>query len=50
MLTPPHIVEHLTKLDVAERELRAAICLLFDDGDPVAVHTLAASALGILED
>jgi hypothetical protein len=50
MLTTAFGVEHLTKLDVAERELRAAICLLFDDGDPVAVHTLAASALGILED
>jgi hypothetical protein len=50
MLATAFGVEHLTKLDVAERELRAAICLLFDDGDPVAVHTLAASALGILED
>ena len=50
MLMTAHGVEHLTKLDVAERELREAIWLLFHDRNAVAVHTLATSALAILED
>jgi hypothetical protein len=50
MLTPPHVVEHLTKLDVAKRELREAIWLLFHERDAVAVHILAAAAHQILGD
>jgi hypothetical protein len=34
----------ITKLDAAKRQLRAAITLWFTDGDPVAIHTLAAAA------
>ena len=34
----------ITKLDVAEREIVAAIQLLFSGGDPIAVYTLANSA------
>lgn len=37
----------LTKLDVAQREIIAAVRLLFGGGDPVAVCVLAASARGI---
>src|SRR5262249_30225958 len=34
----------ITKLAVAEREIVAAVRLLFDGGDPIAVYLLAASA------
>jgi hypothetical protein len=34
----------LTKLDVAEREIVAAIRLFFDGGDPIAVYVVAAAA------
>jgi hypothetical protein len=34
----------ITKLDVAEREIVAAVRLLFDGGDPIAVYLLAAAA------
>jgi hypothetical protein len=34
----------ITKLDVAEREIVAAVQLLFDGGDPIPVYTLAAAA------
>jgi len=34
----------LTKLDVAEREIVAAVQLFFDGGDQIAVHVLAAAA------
>jgi hypothetical protein len=33
---------------VARRQLRTAIRLWFDDGDPVSIHTLAAAAYEIL--
>src|SRR4051794_23462678 len=32
------------KLDAARRQLDAAIDLYFADGDPIAIHTLAAAA------
>jgi hypothetical protein len=41
---------HLNKLDAARRQLKVAICLLFDDKDPVAVHTLIGAASGIISD
>lgn len=34
----------ITKLDVAEREIMAAVQLLFDGGDPIPVYALAAAA------
>jgi hypothetical protein len=36
------------KLDAARRQLRTAITLWFNDGDPVAVHTLASAAYEII--
>lgn len=41
---------HLTKLDAARRQLKVAIHLLFDDADPVAVHTLVGAASIIISD
>ena len=40
----------LSKLDAARRQLHAAIILLFDSGDPVAVHTLVGAASVIISD
>jgi hypothetical protein len=40
----------LTKFDVARRQIDAAIKLLFQGGDTVAVHTLSMAAFGILYD
>lgn len=40
----------MTKLDVAQREINAAVRLLFDRGDPLAVMMIAAAARGILSD
>lgn len=40
----------ITKLDAARRQLRAAVRLLFDGGDPVAVHTLVGAASVIISD
>ncbi|MEK7992289.1 MAG: hypothetical protein AAB403_00650 [Planctomycetota bacterium] len=34
----------VSKLDAARRQIDTAIALWFDDGDPVAVHTLTAAA------
>lgn len=42
--------EVITKLDAARRQLEVAIGLYFDDGETVAIHTLAAAAVGILDD
>ena len=39
-----------TKRDAAVRQLDGAIGLLFTDGDPLAVRTLAGAAYGILAD
>lgn len=38
----------VTKLDAARRQLRTAIELWFQDGDPVAIHTLAYAAHEII--
>lgn len=40
--------ETVTKLEVAERQLRVAIRMFFERRDMIAVHTLAAAALDIL--
>ncbi len=40
----------ITKLDAARRQLRTAIDLWFRDGDPVAIHTLAAASYQIIHD
>ncbi|MDD5411815.1 MAG: hypothetical protein PHF31_10450 [Methylobacter sp.] len=40
----------ITKLDAARRQLHVAIMLLFDDGDPIAVHTLVGAASVIISD
>jgi hypothetical protein len=39
----------VTKLEAARRQLKTAIKLWFEDGDPVAVHTLIAAAYEILD-
>ena len=41
---------HITKLAAAERQLRAAIRLYFDEEDELAVHTVAAAACQLLAD
>src|SRR5438045_2665233 len=38
----------ISKLDAARRQLQTAISLWFNDGDPVAIHTLAAAAYEII--
>lgn len=40
----------LNKIDAARRQLRVAIRLLFDDEDPVVVHTLVGAASVIITD
>ena len=40
----------LTKLDVARRQLDLAICLFFDDSDPVSIHTLTEASSQVLHD
>ena len=40
----------LNKFDAARRQLRFAIRLLFDDEDPVAIHTLVGAASAIISD
>jgi hypothetical protein len=40
----------VSKIEAANRQLDAAIELLFSDGDPIAVHTLAGAASGLAAD
>lgn len=40
----------VSKLDVARRQLEQAIFLFFNDGDPIAIHTLVAAAYNIVRD
>jgi hypothetical protein len=40
----------VNKIDAARRQIDAAIRMLFDNGDPVAIHTLAAAGGRILRD
>jgi hypothetical protein len=39
----------VTKLDAARRQLKTAIKLWFEDGDPVAIHTLIVAAYEIID-
>lgn len=43
-------MQQISKLDAASRQLDAAISLLFANGDPIAVHTLAVAAANIFAD
>lgn len=40
----------ISKLDAAKRQLEAFIRMYFNNGDPVAMHTLVAAAFGIVRD
>jgi hypothetical protein len=40
----------ISKLDAARRNLAAAVRLFFERGDPIAIHTLAAAAQGVIRD
>jgi hypothetical protein len=40
--------EQITKLNAAQRQLKTAIRLYFQDGDMVSIHTLAAAAQEVL--
>jgi hypothetical protein len=40
----------ISKLEGARRNLAAAVRLFFENGDPIAVHTLAAAAQGVIRD
>lgn len=40
----------IQKLEAARRNLAAAVHLFFERGDPIAVHTLAAAAQGVIRD
>jgi hypothetical protein len=39
---------HLSKLDVALRQLETAVTLYFHSADPVSIHTLTAAAYNVL--
>lgn len=41
---------HISKLDAARRQIDVAIRLLFEGGDPVAVHTLVGASSVIISD
>lgn len=41
---------HLSKIDIAKRQLETAITLYFQRADPVSIHTLAAAAYDVLHD
>jgi len=47
---PAMTIESASKLDAATRQLHMAIRLYFQDADPLAIHTLAGAAHGILAD
>lgn len=40
----------ISKLEGARRNLKAAVRLFFENGDPIAIHTLAAAAQGVIRD
>ncbi len=44
------LIERVSKLDAARRQLRTVIRLFFQDGDAVSIHTLTAAAEGLLSD
>jgi hypothetical protein len=43
-------IQSVSKCEVATRQLRAAIRLYFEDAEPLAIHTLAGAAHGLLRD
>ena len=43
-------IEKISRVDAAKRQLETAIKLIAQDGDPVAIHTLAAASQQILRD
>lgn len=47
--TPPEAPLQISKREICEREINAAIELLAADGDPVAIHVLAMAALHVIE-
>lgn len=47
-MSPPKDGITITKLDAAQRQLRTAIHLWFQDGDPVSIHALLAAAHEII--
>jgi hypothetical protein len=49
-MTVPVAKITITKLDAARRQLGIAISLWFQDGDEVAIHTLACAAHQIIHD
>lgn len=49
-MTDVGITQSVSKLDAAARQLQMTIVLYFQDGDVLAVHTLAAAARGVLHD
>lgn len=40
----------ITKIEAASRQLNVAIDLFFNQGDPIAIHTLAAAAFRVIKD
>ena len=46
----PSQIMRITKLDAARRQLRTAIDLWVNDGDPVSIHTLAFAAHQVIHD
>jgi hypothetical protein len=40
----------VNKLDAARRQIDTAICMLFAEDDPVAVHTLVCAGWQVLRD
>jgi len=41
-------IEKVSKIEAAERQLKAAIRLFFDETDMIVVHTLAAAATQVV--
>jgi hypothetical protein len=44
------LIENITKLDAAKRQLREAIWLFFYERDAISIHTLVAASHHILDD
>lgn len=40
----------ISKIDAAKRQLETFIRMYFNNGDPVAMHTLVAAAFGVIQD
>ena len=44
------MIENITKIDVARRQLKEAIWLLFYERDTISIHTLVAASHQVLDD